>query len=71
MISLCWFVVDSRPLNDGLLTLEELSPCISCVYTTLSGANAALRDATKVILSASALLSNGAMVRDAAVLALF
>ena len=32
-------VVDTRPLNDGLLTLKALSPYMHCSYTPLSGSN--------------------------------
>jgi translation initiation factor eIF-2B subunit delta len=55
-------IVDARPLNDGLLSLEVLSPSMQCVYVTLAGVTSALEDATKVIIGASALLANGAMV---------
>lgn len=58
-------VVDARPLNDGLATLAALSPLVQCVYTPLAGAAAAMRGVTRVLLGASALLSNGAMLAPA------
>ena len=54
-------VVDSRPLNDGLATLRVLSPHVPCVYTQLSGAANMMKEATKVLLGASAFFSNGSM----------
>ena len=54
-------VVDSRPLNDGLSTLRVMSPHVPCIYTHLSGAANVLREATRVLLGASALFSNGSM----------
>ena len=54
-------VVDSRSLNDGLATLRVLSPHVPCVYTPLSGAANMMKEATKVLLGASALFSNGSM----------
>ena len=58
-------VVDSRPLCDGVRTLRALSPHIDCTYTTLSGASAAIKDVTRVIVGASALLANGAVLAPA------
>ena len=58
-------IVDTRPLNEGLRTLRELSPKIQCIYTPLSGAASAMRDVSRVFLGASALLSNGAMIASA------
>jgi translation initiation factor eIF-2B subunit delta len=58
-------VVDTRPLNDGLQTLLSLSPKIECVYTSLSGAASCMKQATRVILGASCLMSNGAMLAPA------
>ena len=55
-------VVDTRPLNEGLKTLSSLSSTVRCIYTPLSGAAAAMRNATRVILGASALFSNGAVL---------
>jgi translation initiation factor eIF-2B subunit delta len=58
-------VVDSRPLNDGLRTLRACSPYMDCVYTPLSGAAKVMGEATRVILGASAMLSNGSMLAAA------
>mmetsp|Transcript_8740 Transcript_8740/g.12127 ORF Transcript_8740/g.12127 Transcript_8740/m.12127 type:complete len:507 (+) Transcript_8740:26-1546(+) len=58
-------VIDARPLNDGLETLSSLSHYIHCVYCPLSGAAAVMKDATKVLLGASCLLSNGSMLAPA------
>jgi translation initiation factor 2B subunit (eIF-2B alpha/beta/delta family) len=58
-------VVDTRPLRDGLATLQALSGALHCVYTPLSGAPAIMRDVTRVILGASSLLSNGCMLAPA------
>ncbi len=55
-------IVDSRPLNNGLKTLATLSSKVHCVYTPLCGAAAAMRETTRVLLGASALLSNGAIL---------
>ena len=54
-------VVDSRPLNDGLGTLRVLSPHVPCVYTPFSGAANMMKEATRVLLGASAFFSNGSM----------
>ena len=58
-------IVDSRPLNNGIATLGALSPRVSCVYTPLSGLTNVMREATRVVLPATALLSNGSMLGDA------
>ena len=58
-------VVDARPLNNGLKTLRACSPYIDCVYTPLSGAAKVMGDVTRVILGASAMLSNGSMLAAA------
>ena len=58
-------VVDTRPLNEGLKTLAALSPHVRCVHTPLTGAAVTMREATRVILGASALLSNGSMLAPA------
>ena len=58
-------IIDSRPLKSGLKTLKTLSEKVSCVYTPLSGAAAAMREATRVIIGATALLSNGAVLAAA------
>lgn len=52
-------VVDSLPLQEGIRTLAALSPFIQCAYTPMAGASRAMKDATRVLLGASALLSNG------------
>ncbi len=58
-------VVDSRPLCEGLRTLAALSSSVHCVYSPLSGAASAMCEATRVLLSASCFLSNGAMLAPA------
>jgi translation initiation factor eIF-2B subunit delta len=58
-------IVDSRPQNDSLKTLRALSPFVDCVYTPLSGAANLAKEATRVILGASAMLSNGSMLAAA------
>lgn len=58
-------VVDTRPLNDGLETLAGVSTFLNCTYCPLSAAAFALKDATKVLLGASSLLSNGCMLGPA------
>jgi translation initiation factor eIF-2B subunit delta len=54
-------VVDARPLREGLKTVAALSPYVTCIYTPLGSAATAMKEATKVILGASALLSNGSV----------
>lgn len=54
-------VVDSRPLNSGLATLRVMSNYMPCIYTTLSGVASVMKEATRVLLGASALFSNGSM----------
>ena len=58
-------IIDSKPLNSGLQTLSALSPLIKCVYTPMSGAVNAIKGATRVILGASCLFANGAMLAPA------
>ncbi len=58
-------IVDCRPLHEGLLTVAALSPGMHCVYTTLAGTAASMKEVTKVLLGASALLANGAMLAPA------
>lgn len=58
-------IIDSKPLNSGLQTLSALSPVIKCVYTPLSGAVNAIKGATRVVLGASCLFANGAMLAPA------
>jgi translation initiation factor eIF-2B subunit delta len=58
-------MVDSRPLNDGLITLKCLPSHIACTYTSISGASSAIEEVTQVILGASAVLSNGAVIAPA------
>lgn len=58
-------IVDSRPLNNSLKTLRALSPHVVCAYTPLAGAAKLMNEATRVILGASAMLSNGSMLADA------
>jgi len=58
-------VVDSLPHHEGLRTLSVLSPHVKCVYSPLAGAAKCMNDATKVLLGASALLSNGTVFAPA------
>lgn len=59
-------IVDTRPLNDGIETLQALTENnIRCSYTPLAGAAAAMRTVSRVLLGASALLANGTMVAPA------
>lgn len=58
-------VVDSRPQLEGVATLSALSPRLACVYCSLTGAPAMMRSVTRVILGASSLLSNGAVLAPA------
>ncbi|RYG67196.1 hypothetical protein EON64_08000, partial [archaeon] len=58
-------VVDARPLQEGRETLKALSSHVPCVYTPLSGAARSMQEATKVLLAASCLFSNGAMLAAA------
>jgi len=58
-------IVDSRPLNEGLITLKALSNKIPCIYTPISGVPSLIKTVTKVILGASSLLSNGSMLAPA------
>lgn len=60
-------VVDTRPLNEGILTLTAVSDKIHCVYAPLSGAVGAMKDqgVTSVLLGASSLFSNGTMIAPA------
>lgn len=61
-------VTDARPLHEGLQTLTALSHRgIHCVYSPLSGAATALQNqgVTAVLLGASSLLSNGALLAPA------
>lgn len=58
-------VVDSRPLKEALKTVAALSPHVSCTYTPLCCAASVMKESTKVILGASALLSNGSVLAPA------
>lgn len=58
-------VVDTRPLQDGLLTIASLPENVRCIYVPLSGASHAMKSVTRVILGASSLMSNGAMLAPA------
>jgi len=58
-------IVDSRPLNHGLSTLQALSSSMECVYTPLTGALSMLNQTTRVIVGASCLLANGAVLAPA------
>ena len=56
-------IVDSRPLLDGRKTLEVLTAAgISCSYTLLAGVGVVLKGATRVLLGASGVMSNGAVM---------
>ncbi|RUS26138.1 hypothetical protein BC938DRAFT_471182, partial [Jimgerdemannia flammicorona] len=55
-------VVDSRPMFEGKHLLKRLVAAgIPCSYVLLSAAQSAMRQATKVLLGAHALLNNGAV----------
>lgn len=58
-------IIDAKPLNSGLETLSALSPLVKCVYTPMSAAVNAIKGATRVILGASCLFANGAMLAPA------
>jgi translation initiation factor eIF-2B subunit delta len=58
-------VVDARPLKEALKTVSALSPFVPCTYAPLSCAATCMQQATKVILGASALLSNGSVLAPA------
>ncbi|CAM9219686.1 unnamed protein product, partial [Ectocarpus fasciculatus] len=58
-------VVDARPLKEALKTVAALSPHVSCTYTPLCCAASVMKETTKVILGASALLSNGSVLAPA------
>jgi len=45
-----------------MITIKALSPTLQCVYTPLSGASRLMKEATRVILGASSMLSNGSML---------
>lgn len=56
-------VVDSRPRLEGRATLRALLRAgISCCYAHANGLTYAMRDVTKVMLGAAAVLGNGAVV---------
>eukprot|EP00055_Hartaetosiga_balthica_P013589 m.70463 g.70463 ORF g.70463 m.70463 type:complete len:466 (-) comp8310_c0_seq1:616-2013(-) len=56
-------VIDSRPSFSGRRQLKQLAEMgISCKYSLISGLSYAIREATKVLLSASCMLSNGNVV---------
>ena len=56
-------VVDSRPLMDGRKMIEVLSHHgIDCIYTLLHGVSFIMKDATRVLLGASAVCSNGTVL---------
>jgi translation initiation factor eIF-2B subunit delta len=58
-------IIDSRPLNDGVETLKELSSSVKCTYMPLSGCSQAIKETSKVLLGASGVLSNGRLVGPA------
>ncbi len=58
-------VVDCRPLNTGLAALNKLSKVLECIYTPLAGVSSVLPTANKVLLGASGVLSNGAVLAPA------
>lgn len=58
-------IVDSRPLKEALKTVAAMSPHVSCTYTPLSCAASVMKETTKVLLGASALLSNGSVLAPA------
>lgn len=58
-------IIDSRPLNNGLDLLAQISSSIHCIYSPLSGAAYLMKDVTKVLLGASCMMSNGSMLAPA------
>lgn len=56
-------VVDSRPALEGRATLRRLlRKGISCTYTHMGAVSYAMREASKVILGAAAVMANGTML---------
>ncbi|CAD7694769.1 unnamed protein product [Ostreobium quekettii] len=56
-------VVDSRPELDGQRMLQDLvKEGISCTYAYVNAISCVMKEATKVVLGASAVLSNGRVV---------
>jgi translation initiation factor eIF-2B subunit delta len=56
-------VVDSRPLMEGKVMLEKLRKAnIECTYILLNALTYVLQDVTKVLLGASALMSDGSIL---------
>ncbi|KAJ3122783.1 hypothetical protein HK098_002474 [Nowakowskiella sp. JEL0407] len=59
-------VVDARPKWEGKETLKQLSSVgIQCTYVYLNAINYVIKEVTKVILGASAVLSNGTVMSRA------
>jgi translation initiation factor eIF-2B subunit delta len=56
-------IVDSRPLLEGRLMLEQLRAAgIHCTYILLNALTYVLQDVTKVLLGAKALMSDGSVL---------
>ncbi|KAI8465109.1 MAG: translation initiation factor [Monoraphidium minutum] len=59
-------VVDSRPECEGRLLLRRLLAAdMACTYTLLSGLSYAIKEVTKAVLGAAAVLSNGTVMSRA------
>jgi translation initiation factor eIF-2B subunit delta len=59
-------IVDARPLHDGRATMQACAAAnIPCMYTNLAGVNFVMDQATRVLMGASAVLSNGAVLAPA------
>ena len=59
-------VVDSRPRFEGRATLQRLlRGGISCTYTHIGAVSFVMREATKVIMGAAAVLANGVVLSRA------
>ncbi|KAL6754214.1 hypothetical protein V8C86DRAFT_2707453 [Haematococcus lacustris] len=56
-------VVDSRPEQEGRLTLQKLQAAgIACTYAHFNALSYVIRDVTKVFLGAAAVMSNGTVM---------
>ncbi|KAJ1561612.1 hypothetical protein HK096_004022, partial [Nowakowskiella sp. JEL0078] len=59
-------IVDSRPKWDGKETLKQLVDAnVDCIYVHINAINYVMKDVTKVLLGASAVLSNGTVMSRA------
>jgi translation initiation factor eIF-2B subunit delta len=64
--------VDSNPKFEGRTLLERLNAAgIACTYLLLTGLSYVVKDATKFLMGAHGLLSNGAVVSRAGLYILY